>query len=204
MAILYRVGWIPVLLLTLISTSCSKILDLMIKAAEDANPTFVSIEYDGTYWLEDNPDYINSSQFYLRKHSFSYFIRTYFTDGGLTLKMLVSSGEEFELNKWYSLPSEETDNVWESFALVLYDKNFNDGYWDEDKRQAVAGRVRFTELEQKGNLTYFGQGKCTIKGEFELTLETAEPSGKAIEIKKGQFSIPYPRSNYWDSQAWED
>ena len=107
----------------------------------------------------------------------------------MSLKMLISSGEGFELNKWYSLPSAESENVWESFAIIK-------------GKRAIAGRVLFTEFNQTGDLTFNGEGYCSIRGEFEITLESEESSDKSIEIKNGKFYVP--KSGYWDSRAMED
>lgn len=193
-----RAGKILILFLALISPSCSKKLDLGNNATKGQAPVPVSMEYDGVYLEENQPDR-TGSRFYLRKHSFSYYIRTYFTEKGISLKMMISSCEEFELDKWYSLPSAETDDVWESFAQIESDKGY---YPDEKDMKAVTGRVKFTELKQTGNLNYSGEGYCTIGGEFEITLENNKQPDKPIEIKNGKFYVP--KSNYWDSRAMED
>lgn len=190
--IMNRFRYILVVLLTLISTSCS----FYSPDVKEEDYVSVSMEYDGTYLGESIPGNTRS-QFYLRKHSFSYYILAYFPQGSKALRILISSGEGFELNKWYNLPSAETDDIWESFALIRYDGNLHKA--DE---KAIAGRVMFTKLEQKGNLSYSGEGHCTIEGEFEITLENKESPENSIEIKNGKFYIL--RSNYWDSRAMED
>ena len=192
-----RIYLILIFVVVSVSAGCSGLLDLMNKDEKEPDPVPVSMEYDGTYIMEEVPDNTRS-QFYLRKHSFSYFIRTYFTEGALTLRMLVSSGDEFELNKWYDLPSDETENIWESFAEIEYDSR----HWDKEDRMAVAGRVRFTEFDQTGGLNYSGEGYCTIGGEFEITLSDPARPQKVLEIENGQFLVP--KSGYWDSRAMED
>ena len=186
------------LILAFVSVSCSKLLDLGNYAEKDADPVPVSMEYDGIYIKENLPER-TQSQFYLRKHSFSYFLSTYFTEGGLQIRMLISSGEGFELDKWYNLPTAETENIWESFAEIEYDKGY---FQNEEDKKAIAGKVKFTKFKQKGKLNYTGEGYCTIEGEFEITLENKKPSENAVEIKKGKFYVP--KSRYWDSRAMED
>lgn len=184
-----RVVSILVLIIAFFFSSCSKILGFGQSTEKEPNHIPVSMEYDGVFMEEDNPEWTNS-KFYLRKHSFSYYIRTYFTSSGMmSLKMLISSGEGFELNKWYSLPSAESENVWESFAIIK-------------GKRAIAGRILFTEFNQTGDLTFNGEGYCSIRGEFEITLESEESSDKSIEIKNGKFYVP--KSGYWDSRAMED
>lgn len=156
------------------------------------------MKYDGVN-VEENQSDKTDSNFYLRKNSFSYYIRTYFTDKRISLKMLISSGEEFDLDKWYSLPSTKTDDIWESFAIIIYDRGY---YPKEEDIKAVSGRVKFTEFNQTGSLNYSGEGYCAIKGEFEITLENKKQPDKTIEIKNGMFYVP--KSNYWDSRAMED
>ena len=186
------------LILAFVSVSCSKLLDLGNDAEKDADPVPVSMELDGIYIKENLPE-LTESQFYLRKHSFSYFLSTYFTEGGLQIRMLISSGEGFELDKWYNLPTAETENIWESFAEIEYDKGY---FPNEEDKKAIAGKVKFTKFKQEGKLSYTGEGYCIIKGEFEITLENKKPSENAIEIKKGKFYVP--KSRYWDSRAMED
>ena len=186
------------LILAFVSVSCSKLLDLGNDAEKDADPVPVSMEYDGIYMKENLPER-TQSQFYLRKHSFSYFLSTYFTEGGLQIRMLISSGEGFELDKWYNLPTAETENIWESFAEIEYDKGY---FPNEEDKKAIAGKVKFTKFKQVGKLNYTGEGYCTIEGEFEITLENNKPLENAIEIKKGKFYVP--KSRYWDSRAMED
>ena len=186
------------LILAFLSASCSKLLDLCSSAEKEPDPVPVSMEYDGIYIKENFPER-TQSQFYLRKHSFSYFHSTYFTEGGLQIRMLISSGEGFELDKWYNLPTAETENIWESFAEIEYDKGY---FPNEEDKKATAGKVKFTKFKQEGKLNYTGEGYCTIEGEFEITLENKKPSENAIEIKKGKFYVP--KSKYWDSRAMED
>ena len=186
------------LILAFVSVSCSKLLDLGNDAEKDADPVPVSMEYDGIYMKENLPER-TQSQFYLRKHSFSYFHGTYFTEGGLRIRMLISSGIGFELDKWYYLPTAETENIWESFAEIEYNKGY---FPNEEDKKAIAGKVKFTKFKQEGKLNYTGEGYCIIKGEFEITLENKEPSKNVIEIKKGKFYVP--KSRYWDSRAMED
>ena len=186
------------LILAFVSVSCSKLLDLWNDAEKDADPVPVSMEYDGIYIKENLPER-TESQFYLRKHSFSYFLSTYFTEGGLQIRMLISSGEGFELDKWYNLPTAETENIWESFAEIEYDTGY---FPNKEDKKAIAGKVKFTKFKQEGKLNYTGEGYCIIKGEFEITLENPKPSENAIEIKKGKFYVP--QSRYWDSRAMED
>ena len=186
------------LILAFVSVSCSKLLDLGNDAEKDADPVPVSMEYDGIYIKENLPER-TQSQFYLRKHSFSYFLSTYFTEGGLQIRMLISSGEGFELDKWYNLPTAKTENIWESFAEIEYDKGY---FPNKEDIKATAGKVKFTKFKQEGKLNYTGEGYCTIEGEFEITLENKKPSENAIEIKKGKFYVP--KSKYWDSRAMED
>lgn len=194
-----RFSCILVLFFTLFSASCSKLLDFGNNTKkEEPDPIPVSMEYDGVFMEENQPDR-TQSKFYLRKHSFSYYIRTYFTEKGISLKVLISSGEEFEVNKWYSLPSAQSDDVWESFATISYDSGY---YPEEEDIPAVAGRVKFTKVEQTGDLSYCGEGYCTVKGEFEITLENKKHPETPIEIKNGKFYVP--KSNYWDSRAMED
>ena len=156
------------------------------------------MDFDRVHLEVNEADRIHS-QFYLRKNSFSYYMRSYFpkneSGGGLTLKFLISSGEGFSLNKWYSLPFEETEDVWESFAIIEYDKGY---FPDKENLIAVAGKVKFSELNQEGNLSDTGEGYCAIKGEFEIKLVNK----KTIEIKNGKFYVP--KSDYWDSRASED
>ena len=130
------------LILAFVSVSCSKLLDLGNDAEKDADPVPVSMEYDGIYIKENLPER-TQSQFYLRKHSFSYFLSTYFTEGGLQIRMLISSGEEFELDKWYNLPTAETEDIWESFAEIEYDKGY---FPNEEDKKAIAGKVKFTKF----------------------------------------------------------
>ena len=177
------------LILAFVSVSCSKLLDLGNDAEKDADPVPVSMELDGIYIKENLPER-TQSQFYLRKHSFSYFLSTYFTEGGLQIRMLISSGEGFELDKWYNLPTAETENIWESFAEIEYDKGY---FPNEEDKKAIAGKVKFTKFKQEGKLSYTGEGYCIIKGEFEITLENKKPSENAIEIKKGKFYVPKSR-----------
>ena len=186
------------LILAFVSVSCSKLLDLRNNAEKEPDPVPVSMEYDGIYIKENLPERTHS-QFYLRKHSFSYFHSTSFTEGALRIRMLVSSGEAFELDKWYNLPTAETENIWESFAEIEYDKGY---FPNEEDKKAIAGKVKFTKFKQEGKLNYTGEGYCTIEGEFEITLENKKPSENAIEIKKGKFYVP--KSRYWDSRAMED
>lgn len=164
-------------------------------AEKGPDPAPVSMEYDGVYMKED---FNTQSQFYLRKHSFSYFHSTYFTERGLRIKMLISSGEGFELEKWYNLPIAETENIWESFAKIEYDR----GYWDGEDKKATSGKVKFTKFKQEGKLNFIGEGYCTIEGEFEITCENTNPSENTIEIRKGKFYVP--KAGYWDSRAMED
>lgn len=186
------------LILAFVSVSCSKLLDLRNNAEKEPDPVPVSMEYDGIYIKENLPERTHS-QFYLRKHSFSYFHSTSFTDGALRIRMLVSSKDGFELDKWYNLPTTETENVWESFAEIEYDKGY---FPNKEDIKATAGKVKFTKFKQEGKLNYTGEGYCTIEGEFEITLENKKPSENAIEIKKGKFYVP--KSKYWDSRAMED
>ena len=186
------------LILAFVSVSCSKLLDLRNNAEKEPDPVPVSMEYDGIYIKENLPERTHS-QFYLRKHSFSYFHSTSFTEGALRIRMLVSSGEAFELDKWYNLPTAETENIWESFAEIEYDKGY---FPNKEDIKATAGKVKFTKFKQEGKLNYTGEGYCTIEGEFEITLENKKPSENAIEIKKGKFYVP--KSKYWDSRAMED
>ena len=186
------------LILAFVSVSCSKLLDLRNNAEKEPDPVPVSMEYDGIYIKENLPER-TQSQFYLRKHSFSYFLSTYFTKVGLQIRMLISSGEGFELDKWYNLPTAETENIWESFAEIEYDKGY---FPNKEDKKAIAGKVKFTKFKQEGKLNYTGEGYCTIEGEFEISLENKNPSENAIEIKKGKFYVP--KSRYWDSRAMED
>ena len=186
------------LILAFVSVSCSKLLDLRNNAEKEPDPVPVSMEYDGIYIKENLPERTHS-QFYLRKHSFSYFHSTSFTEGALRIRMLVSSKDGFELDKWYNLPTTETENVWESFAEIEYDKGY---FPNKEDIKATAGKVKFTKFKQEGKLNYTGEGYCTIEGEFEITLENKRPSENAIEIKKGKFYVP--KSKYWDSRAMED
>ena len=186
------------LILAFVSVSCSKLLDLRNNAEKEPDPVPVSMEYDGIYIKENLPERTHS-QFYLRKHSFSYFHSTSFTEGALRIRMLVSSKDGFELDKWYNLPTTETENVWESFAEIEYDKGY---FPNKEDIKATAGKVKFTKFKQEGKLNYTGEGYCTIEGEFEITLENKTPSENAIEIKKGKFYVP--KSKYWDSRAMED
>lgn len=186
------------LILAFLSASCSKLLDLCSSAEKEPDPVPVSMEYDGIYIKENLPER-TQSQFYLRKHSFSYFLSTHFIEGGMQIRMLVSSGEGFELDKWYVLPTAETENIWESFAKIEYDKGY---FPNEEDKKAIAGKVKFTKFKQQGKLNYTGEGYCTIKGEFEITLENDKPSENSIEIKNGKFYVP--KSRYWDSRAMED
>ena len=193
-----RAGSILFLFLALANSSCSKLLGLGKNAEKEPEPVCVSMVFDGVYLEEDQSD-MTHSQFYLRKHSFSYFIRTSFPEGRIVLRLLISSGEGFDLNKWYSLPSAETENVWESFGEIEYDSYY---HGSEDDMRAITGRVLFTEFNQTGDLTFSGEGYCTIKGEFEITVANNKSPENTIEIKNGKFYVP--RSNYWDSRAMED
>ena len=193
-----RARTILFVILAFVSVSCSKLLDLRNNAEKEPDPVPVSMEYDGIYIKENLPER-TQSQFYLRKHSFSYFHSTYFTEGALQIRMLVSSKDGFELDKWYNLPTTETENVWESFAEIEYDKGY---FPNKEDIKATAGKVKFTKFKQEGKLNYTGEGYCTIEGEFEITLENKKPSENAIEIKKGKFYVP--KSKYWDSRAMED
>lgn len=193
-----RARTILFVILAFVSVSCSKLLDLRNNAEKEPDPVPVSMEYDGIYIKENLPER-TQSQFYLRKHSFSYFHGTYFTEGALRIRMLVSSKDGFELDKWYNLPTTETENVWESFAEIEYDKGY---FPNEEDKKATAGKVKFTKFKQEGKLNYTGEGYCTIEGEFEITLKNKKPSENAIEIKKGKFYVP--KSKYWDSRAMED
>ena len=193
-----RARTILFVILAFVSVSCSKLLDLRNNAEKEPDPVPVSMEYDGIYIKENLPERTHS-QFYLRKHSFSYFHSTSFTEGALRIRMLVSSKDGFELDKWYNLPTTETENVWESFAEIEYDKGY---FPNKEDIKATAGKVKFTKFKQEGKLNYTGEGYCTIEGEFEITLENKKPSENAIEIKKGKFYVP--KSKYWDSRAMED
>ena len=176
------------LILAFVSVSCSKLLGLGNDEEKDADPVPVSMEYDGIYIKENLPERTHS-QFYLRKHSFSYFHSTSFTEGALRIRMLVSSKDGFELDKWYNLPTTE----------IEYDKGY---FPNKEDIKATAGKVKFTKFKQEGKLNYTGEGYCIIEGEFEITLENKKPSENAIEIKKGKFYVP--KSKYWDSRAMED
>lgn len=181
----------------LILTGCSKLLELSNSSSEkEPDPIPVSMVHDGVY-IEDL-DSKTRSQFYIRKHSFSYYIRTYFHGVGISIKLLISSDAEFELDKWYDLPAAETETTWESFARIEYDK----GYYTLDDQMAIAGRVRFTGFKQTGDLNYFGEGYCFVEGEFELSYPDPENPGETIEIEQGKFSVP--KSRYWDARAMED
>ena len=103
------------------------------------------------------------------------------------------------VDKWYNLPTAKTENIWESFAEIEYDKGY---FPNEEDKKAISGKVKFTKFKQEGKLSYTGEGYCIIKGEFEITLENKKPSENAIEIKKGKFYVP--KSRYWDSRAMED
>lgn len=183
-----RLSRILVFLLILIYTSCSGFVTVR-------ESGYVSMEYDGTYLREDTSD-DTKSQFYLRKHSFSYYFREYFHEGKKAIKLLISSGEGFELHRWYSLPSPETADIWESFARIVYD-----GAFYKPDEYAISGKVKFTKFEQNGNLSFSGEGYCSIQGEFEITLER-KALGDTVKITNGQFKIP--ESKYWDSRQMED
>ena len=191
MIIKNRVSYILVFFLSLISAGCSDVINLK-------EYGYVSMNCDGTDLKSEASDDSPYSQFYLRKHSFSYYIRAFFPDGRMSLKLLISSGEEFELYKWYDLPTSKSEDVWESFARLVYDKYY---YSYKDDKNAVSGKVRFTDFEQKGNLNYWGEGYCSITGEFEITFED-NTSDNTIKIRNGKFHIP--ESNYWDSRLMED
>ena len=195
--IMNRVTRIIVIVLVFISSGCSKLQNLGTAPEKEPEITHVEMEYNGVYMEEDNPERI-SSKFILRNHSFSFYIRTSLYQRPISLKMLISSGEEFMVNKWYSLPSEETDYVWESFAKLLYDRALPQC----KDIIALAGRVMFTNFEQKGDLDYWGEGYCSIEGIFEITLENKEEPGKTNEIKNGKFCIS--KSRFWDTRALED
>ena len=183
-------------LLVLASASCSKLLDNLSNQKEDEPVSVpVSMEYDGVYFKEDL-DERTSSQYYLRKESFSFFISTHFS-GAMTLRMLVSSPDGFELDRWYPIPTEETENVWESFAEIEHN-----GAIKKTEDIAVSGKIRFTDFEQKGDLKMTGEGYCSIKGEFELTVADTKQQDKTVKITKGSFEVP--NSSYWDCRAMED
>lgn len=224
-----RAKSIILLILAFLSVSCSELLDIVIAnhLGKESGPASVSMEYDGIYMEAEPKEYI-CSQFYLRKHSFSYYLWAHFAEGALSVGMLISAGEEFELDRWYSLPTAATENIWESFAEVVFDYS-RDKPEKEDKK-AVSGRVKFTKFEQIGELNYTGEGYCTVEGEFEITLEGDQPSENAgegdqpsenagpptspphwsqqavgpqhIEVKNGVFYVS--KSKYWDSRAMED
>ena len=224
-----RAKSIILLILAFLSVSCSELLDIVIAnhLGKESGPASVSMEYDGIYMEAEPKEYIRS-QFYLRKHSFSYYLWAHFAEGALGVGMLISAGEEFELDRWYSLPTAATENIWESFAEVVFDYS-RDKPEKEDKK-AVSGRVKFTKFEQIGELNYTGEGYCTVEGEFEITLEGDQPSENAgegdqpsenagpptspphwsqqavgpqhIEVKNGVFYVS--KSKYWDSRAMED
>lgn len=196
--VMNRLGGILVLLLTLISSSCEKLSGFWNNEEKEPEPIPVSMVFDGVYLEVNQPDRTHS-QFYLRKHSFSFFIRTSFPEGRIVLRLLISSGDGFDLNKWYSLPSAETENVWQSFGEIEWDRYY---HGSEDDLRAVTGRVLFTEFNQIGDLNYCGEGYCTIKGEFEITVASNKLPENTIEIKNGKFYVP--RSNYWDSSAMEE
>lgn len=214
-----RAKCIILLILAFLSVSCSELLDIVIAnhLGKESGPASVSMEYDGIY-MEAEPKEDIRSQFYLRKHSFSYYLYAHFAEGALSVRMLISAGEEFELDRWYSLPTAATENIWESFAEVGFDYS-RDKPEKEDKK-AVSGRVKFTKFEQIGELNYTGEGYCSVEGEFEITLEGDQPSENAgppttpphwsqptvgpqhIEVKNGVFYVS--KSKYWDSRAMED
>ena len=186
-----RVSYILVFFLTLISAGCSDVMNVK-------EYGYISMEYDGTDLIADASEDSTSSQFFLRNYSFSYYIRACFPEGKMSLNLLISSGEEFELFKWYDLPTAASENVWESSARLVYDKYY---YSYKDDKNAVSGKVRFTDFEQKGNLNYWGEGYCSITGEFEITFED-NTSDNTIKIRNGKFHIP--ESKYWDSRLMED
>lgn len=214
-----RAKSIILLILAFLSVSCSELLDIVIAnhLGKESAPASVSMEYDGIYMEAEPKEYIRS-QFYLRKHSFSYYLWAHFAEGALRVSMLISAGEEFELDRWYNLPTAATENIWESFAEVGFDYS-RDKPEKEDKK-AVSGRVKFTKFEQIGELNYTGEGYCIVEGEFEITLEGDQPSENAgppttpphwsqptvgpqhIEVKNGVFYVS--KSKYWDSRAMED
>ena len=186
-----RVGYILVFFLTLIFAGCSDVINVK-------EYGYISMECDGTVLIADASEDSTSSQFFLRNHSFSYYIRACFPEGKMSLFLLISSGEEFELFKWYDLPTAVSENVWESSARLEYDKYY---YSKKDDKNAISGRVRFTDFEQTGNLNYWGEGYCSITGEFEITFED-NTSDSIIKIRNGEFHIP--ESKYWDSRLMED
>lgn len=186
--IMNKISNILVFLLILFFTGCTGFTNVRENG-------YVSMEYDGTYLRADFSDN-TGSQFYLRKHSFSYYVSEYFPEGHKGIKILISSGEEFELYRWYSLPSLETADIWESFAMIRYDGDLH-----KANEYAIAGKVMFTELKQNGSLSFTGEGYCSIMGEFEITLERKE-LGDTVKIRNGKFKIP--ESKYWDSRIMED
>lgn len=201
--VISRISSIYCLLLVFTFASCSKFWERD-DVEKKPDPVPVSMEFDGVYMEEDLPERTRS-QFYLRKHSFSYFISMWFTEVG-TIRMLVSSDEGFELDRWYNLPTEEAEGVWESFAELEYNKYSNSSLNKDDKK-AVSGKVKFTKFKQEGELDYCGEGYCAIGGEFYIVLESkkilANPIRKnTITIKNGKFYVP--KSGYWDSRAMED
>lgn len=187
-----------VLAMILLTSSCIKILDAIIEnqnKKEEPKPAPVSMFYNDVYFSEEDPEK-TFAQFYLRKYSFSFFLKTYFADA-MELRTLVSSTEEFELNKWYKIPTEETETVWESFCILEHNGPIK---VSDDK--ALTGKIRFTAFKQDGKLNLTGEGYCSVEGEFEFTLEDVEKPGKISKIKEGTFVVPVAR--YWDSRAMED
>lgn len=189
-----RLFKVLLLVVMFLSTGCSDILKSLLSKDNpelEPEPVPVSMKYD-TVLHETELESSTASQFYLRNHSFSYFCRTYFKVGDKTLRLFVSSGEGFELNKWYPVPTDETELVWESFGEIKHPKY---------TEKAIQGRVRFVEFQQIGKLNSAGEGYCRIRGEFELTV--LDPNNPAVtsEVAEGKFYVP--KSKYWDTRSVE-
>ena len=105
-----RVSYILVFFLTLISAGCSDVMNVK-------EYGYISMEYDGTDLIADASEDSTSSQFFLRNYSFSYYIGACFPEGKMSLNLLISSGEEFELFKWYDLPTAPTASSFHMLSL---------------------------------------------------------------------------------------
>lgn len=189
---------IAVLVMILLTSGCTKILDAIIEnqnKKEEPKPAPVSMFYNDVYFSEEDPDK-TFAQFYLRKHSFSFFLKTYFA-GAMELRTLVSSTEKFELDKWYSIPTEETETAWESFGMLEHN-----GPIKESDDKALTGKIRFTSFKQDGKLNQTGEGYCSVEGEFEFTLADVAKPGNISKITEGTFTVP--KARYWDSRSMEE
>ena len=169
--------------------SCSKIVNT-ISAVRGED--YVTMRLDDVLYEQSNSNYIES-RFWLRKSSFSFYLNVDFD--GTDLVFNVSSEDKFEYDKWYPIPTEATENAWESFFHLARTEIVTQVY------DVKTGWVKFTKKADLGRLNMYGQGVCTVNGEFKFTAYQENDPEVIVEITKGKFLIPM--ASYWDSRAME-